>query len=362
MLPNMPGVRARGEQVRNFIVANVEAHPSEIASIVSETFGISRQAAHKHLRRLVEEQFLTVEGRTQNLTYKLVPLFERLKTYPIAGGLDEGAVWLDEVKPFLSSLPDNVQRIWHYGFTEMLNNAVDHSEGQTVSVRFRKTAATTEIVISDDGIGIFRKIQAALGLLDERHSVLELAKGKFTTDPSRHSGQGIFFTSRMFDDFQILSGGVYFSHEFSKKEDWILKRKQAENGTHVFMNLNNHTSRTARKVFDQFASDDNYGFTKTIVPVGLAQYGDDNLVSRSQAKRLLSRVERFKTVVLDFKGVESVGQAFADEVFRVFLLQHPGVELIEINATSEVQNMIARARTHTTEGQLALDLGPTEQK
>jgi hypothetical protein len=113
------------------------------------------------------------------------------------------------------------------------------------------------------------------------------------------------------------------------------------------MKLNNHTARTTKKVFDQFTSDDDIGFTKTVVPVRLAQYGDDKLVSRSQAKRLLARVDRFKTVIFDFQGVDSIGQAFADEVFRVFALKHPEIELLTIKTNSAVKRMIHRARLST---------------
>ncbi|MCW5621869.1 MAG: DUF4325 domain-containing protein, partial [Burkholderiales bacterium] len=215
--------------------------------------------------------------------------------------------------------------------------------GRHIHVRLTKTAGSTLVEIYDDGVGIFRKIQSALGLVDERHAVLELAKGKFTTDPSHHSGEGIFFTSRMFDEFTIFSGGVYFSHTFDQSEDWILQASTAKPGTLVRMELHNHTARTTRKVFDKFASDEDYGFTKTVVPVKLMTYGDDNLVSRSQAKRLLSRFDRFKVVILDFTSVASIGQAFADEVFRVFKLKHPEVELVPIHANSEVKRMISRA-------------------
>ena len=100
------------------------------------------------------------------------------------------------------------------------------------------------------------------------------------------------------------------------------------------------------KVFKQFTTGDDFGFTKTVVPVRLAQYGDDNLVSRSQAKRLIVRFEKFRTVVLDFKSVAMIGQAFADEVFRVFPLAHPEVELMSLNANKEVSQMIA----HVLEG------------
>jgi len=150
----------------------------------------------------------------------------------------------------------------------------------------------------------------------------------------------------MFDEYDILSGGVYFSHKFSDDKDWILERERFSSGTAVWMRLNNHTSRTTKKIFDKFTSEDNFGFTKTIVPVRLAQYGDDKLVSRSQAKRLLVRIDRFQTVIFDFKGVDNIGQAFADEVFRVFATQHPDIELHYMNANSAVKRMIIRARSH----------------
>ena len=114
-----------------------------------------------------------------------------------------------------------------------------------------------------------------------------------------------------------------------------------------FLKLNNHTSRTAKKIFDKFTSGDDYGFTKTVVPVRLAQYGDDKLVSRSQAKRLLSRIDRFRTVLFDFQGVDTIGLAFADEVFRVFASKHPQIELIPIKANSAVKRVIHRAQNQS---------------
>jgi hypothetical protein len=343
----MTKVRSRGEQIRRFIVSHVEKHPTDIAKFAAEHFGITRQAVNKHLQRLVEERALVSDGKTRNRVYRLYPLVQWLKEYELNDSLAEDIVWRSDVEPSLGQLPANARDIWHYGFTEMFNNAIDHAEGSSVDVLLSKNAAATEIAIVDDGIGIFRKIQAELGLVDERHAILELSKGKLTTDPANHTGEGIFFTSRVFDAFDILSGGVSFSHKFGDAEDWILERAQPESGTVVWMELNNHTSRTLKKVFDQFTSDDAFGFTKTVVPVRLAQYGGDKLVSRSQAKRLLARVERFKTVILDFTEVESIGQAFADEVFRVFASRHPEVELLAIKANSAVNRMIQRAESAT---------------
>jgi anti-sigma regulatory factor (Ser/Thr protein kinase) len=338
--PVVPAIRDRGEAVRTFIVGNVAKHPTDIVRRTAEKFGYSRQAVHRHIQRLVEEGFLIEDGGPRSRTYRLAQLSAWSRSYPAESSRDEGDVWLSDVRQQLEPLATNVMGIWQYGFTEMFNNALDHAQAQTISVSVTKTAASSVVVIRDDGVGIFRKIQKALDLLDERHAVLELAKGKFTTDPQRHSGEGIFFSSRMFDHFSITSGSVVFSHQATALEDWILETDE-KGGTLVRMELGNHTARSVNKVFKQFTSGDEFGFTRTVVPVRLAQYGDDNLVSRSQARRLLARFERFQTVVLDFRGVSLIGQAFADEVFRVFPLVHPEVQLVHQHAGKDVSRMIA---------------------
>lgn len=67
-------------------------------------------------------------------------------------------------------------------------------------------------------------------------------------------------------------------------------------------------------------------------------------IARSHAKRLLQHAYKFERVVLDFRDVEEIGPAFADEIFRVFALQHPKIELVPINVNLQVGKMIAKAR------------------
>lgn len=349
----MTRVRARGELVRRFIIEHLAEHPRDICKIAMKQFGISRQAINKHLRSMIEDGSIFRTGRTQNCVYSLAPLSEWRQHYPLVPELSESDIWARDIRSRLGVLPENAMDIWQWGFTEMMNNAIDHSAGTAVRVVIKKTAATVCMELHDDGVGIFRKIRDHLGLVDERHAVLELAKGKFTTDPVKHSGQGIFFTSRMFDHFEILSGDVYFSHEVATRRDWIAGDMDLSRGTSVFMTLNNHTSRTTRKVFNKF-TDDDFSFSRTIVPVRLAKYGDDNLVSRSQARRLLARVEKFKTVILDFSGVDAIGQAFADETLRVFPALHRGVDIVPIHANSAVKRMMAQVRSESNPGQLGL--------
>ena len=350
----MTRVRSRGEDIRRYILENVEKNYNTISKVTAEHFGITRQAVNKHLQRLTSEHALAESGHTRNRSYRLSPLVEWRREYQISTELAEDVVWTNDIKAVLEQMPDNVLDIWHYGLTEMFNNALDHSAGSKILVRIKKTAVTTQMVLFDNGVGIFKKIQTAMNLLDERHAILELSKGKLTTDPNNHTGEGIFFTSRMFDSFDILSGGVYFCHEFGKPEDWILERDRFETGTGVWMELNNHTARTTRKILDQYSGGDEYGFNKTVVPVRLAQYGNDKLISRSQAKRLLARVELFKIVLFDFKEVQTIGQAFADEIFRVFANNHPEIQLLTMHANSEVKRMIEGTKSGTPLSEIGL--------
>ena len=343
----MTKLRKRGEEVRGFILDIVENNTTKMIPQTMKKFNITRQAVFQHIQHLIKQGALI---HTNYGSYELRPQEEWSETISIADNPQEDVVWRNRIAPRIGKLPDNALDIWHYGFTEMLNNVVDHSESGTVLIKIKKTAYTTQIDLVDSGVGIFNKIRNSMNLLDERHAVLELTKGKLTTDPKRHTGEGVFFTSRMLDVFYILSGEVFLTHSYGKEEDWILQTSENYNGTWISMKLKNNTSRTTKEIFHKF-SDDDYGFTKTVVPVRLAQYGNEKLVSRSQAKRLLERVDRFKTVLFDFTEVEIIGQAFADEVFRVFANEHPQIEILPIRANPAVLQMIQKAKSGVSQDQ-----------
>jgi len=328
--------------IRDFILEHVSDHPRDITSITAEHFGISRQAILRHIRKLAHDGLIVVRGKTRDRQYTLKPLAEHTFELPVGPELEEDQIWRRHIRPLLEGVAPNVLTICQYGFTEMLNNVIEHSEGKNVQIELVYTPAVIEILIADSGIGIFDKIQTELGLQDQQHAILELSKGKLTTDPERHTGEGIFFTSRMFDRFGIRSSGSSFAHT-KAGYDWSLANYQVQ-GTRIEMEIHPRSDRKLQEVFDFYAAEEeDYGFTRTRVPVALAKYGDENLVSRSQAKRLLARFDRFKEVLLDFDGVEIIGQAFADEIFRVFSKRHPHVHLDWTNANDQVSNMILRA-------------------
>lgn len=284
------------------MLRHIDEHPFDIAQLTSDEFGIPKRVVNARLKQMAAEGKLVQSGKGKTLSYLAAMLVSETIVLPVTPSLDETTVWVERIQPLLKEIPPNVLSICQYGFTEMLNNVVDHSGSADVRLHIMQTTSRVSLRLADRGVGIFRKIQQALGLEDERLAILELGKGKFTTDPERHSGQGIFFTSKVVDTFVIVSGSI--------AED--------------------------------------YGFTKTIIPVSLARIGDEHLISRSQAKRLLARIEQFKEVMLNFDGVTMIGQAFADEIFRVFQNQHPEVKLTWSNAVPDVERMILWAKATRT--------------
>lgn len=332
----------RGELIRQYIIDNVDINRRSIAADTAKKFKVTRQAVNKHIRLLVADGKLVSEGTTRNKEYSLAVIVKESFRHKLDGKIEEHIIWANDVGKFFADLPNHLNEIWHYGFTEMLNNAIDHSSGSCVYITVTKTAAGIGLSIDDNGVGIFKKIKDEIGLSDERQAVLELSKGKLTTDPDNHSGQGIFFTSRMFDQFVIISGDVHFSHYDHQENDWIWSREGKDDGTFIWMQLNNNSKATMERVFNKFSTKGTADFDKTIVPVQLAKTSKENLVSRSQAKRVLARLDKFNTVIFDFENVDIIGQAFADEVFRVFNFRYPNTKVLQVNANKKVKAMIER--------------------
>ena len=86
-------------------------------------------------------------------------------------------------------------------------------------------------------------------------------------------------------------------------------------GTMVVMRLENDTITTSKDVFDSFAPLEE-GFIKTLIPMReVCPLG--NPVARSQARRVLKRLDEFQEVIFDFNGIEFMGQGF--ECFKMHI-------------------------------------------
>jgi DNA-binding transcriptional ArsR family regulator len=336
-------------EIREFILANLEEHPHDVGALTAKHFGVSRTTVGNYIKRLVEDGLVQEEGRTNAKKYTLKPFVFVHDTVEITPGMEDDEVWRKRILPAMDGIRPNVVDICHYGFTEMFNNVIDHSGSAKCMFWYQRDYFYVELGIRDFGVGIFRKIQNDFDLADPTQALLELSKGKLTSDPSKHTGEGIFFTSRMFDRFSLDSYELFYA-KLRADAEWLIEIEQPQNpsdGTIVIMRIRSNTDRTSKEVFAQFMDDD-LRFARTHVPLTLAKYGNEQLVSRSQARRLLARVENFSEVLLDFRGVESIGQAFADEIFRVYQKQHPGVNIVAINAVDAVDRMIQHAKVNAS--------------
>lgn len=338
----MPRSSRENPAVREFILRNVRAHATDIRTLVAGRFGLSRQSISGYLGRLVNAGLLDAQGKTSSRRYQLRPIVTVKDTVRLTRGLSEDSIFRFRILPQIIGLSVNIIDICQYGFTEIFNNAIDHSGSFHGTFSFQQTHNDVEMSILDEGIGIFQKIQQDFGYEDHRQALLELSKGKLTSDKRRHSGQGIFFTSRMFEEFQIQSANLCYLRSRIDEDEWLFESKVLEkftSGTFVRMVISRSANWTTRDILDRHQTDP-IGFRRTHVPISLGKYPGEQLVSRSQAKRILARFDQFEEVLLDFDGVQNIGPAFADEIFRVFQLDHPKVKIIPVRTNNEVLRTI----------------------
>lgn len=329
--------------IKEFILSNVEAHPKDITNLTMNKFKVTRTTVHRHLTYLIKNNQIEKSGTTNTSQYFLKSSFNKRITYEITPELSESRIWQEEFNSQAAKLKENVREICYYGFTEMVNNAKDHSEGTIVAISSKMEGDLLVLTISDDGVGIFKKIRDAFSLPNERESILQLSKGKLTTAKEYHSGEGIFFTSRAFDTFSILANGLFYMRDNSEQDWFIEERKKIDDvSTVVKLKININSERALRDVFKKFENPKTSAFDRTHILVKLSLSNEDYFVSRSQAKRILAGIEKFNHITLDFKDIKSVGQAFVDEVFRVFKNRFPHIKIDSINSNADIDFMIKR--------------------
>ena len=302
----------------------------------------SRVTVAHYLKKLVKDGELTQIGKGRSIKYVLNEVVEYKNK-----GLEEHEVLIDlESKyTFLKQLPENLQSIFAYAFSEMFNNAIEHSQSKKIQVTVRKQDTALAFKVRDFGIGVFRNIMKKHKLKNEEEAIQDLLKGKVTTAPKAHSGEGIFFTSRTSDKFILNSYNYKLTVDNKLPDVFIEKNNDPVPGTEVNFSIDFNTKKHLNDVFEAFQSGPgDYGFDKTEILIKLYTMGTI-YISRSQARRVLSGLEKFKTIILDFKDVPTVGQAFADEVFRVFKAKYPEISVQPINMEAGVQFMVKRAQS-----------------
>lgn len=335
------------DRIKRYVLEKIKIGEPDIVSRASMAFDISPDVISGLIRGLEENGVIERKDGAVQLVYTMEHVTLRRDEGQL---VDEDVIYDDYLKKYVSGLPDNIQRIWQYTFMEMMNNAIEHSGAKEVDIAIEDDYLDITVLIGDNGIGIFRKIKEYYEYKSLDDAVSELFKGKLTTDTENHSGEGIFFTSRILDTFIAISDGKIFTHDNydetlrNLENDKILKRYKDVKGTIIFMELSKSSNKTIKEVMDMFAGVDE-GFTKTSIPI--RNIFGEYPVSRSQARRLYNRLDSFQEVELDFEGVPEIGQGFAHELFIVFHNKYPGTKIIPINVSERVWKMINHVR-HTS--------------
>jgi len=339
--------RNQPDKIKEFILAQVPEHPRDIVPLTVKRFEVTPTTIHRHLNKLLKQGEVVKTGRTRGASYFIKSALQKKLEFAINPELEEHQVWMDYFHDAFAILPENVYSICNYAFGEMLNNAIDHSQGTRIAVRSKIKKDVLKLNIYDNGVGIFNKIKNAFGLENERAGILELTKGKLTTDPDHHTGEGIFFTSRAVDEFTIISSRLTYIKN-NLKDDWFIETSDHPiKGTGIFLQIHLNSNKKLKDVFRQYstvAQEEGVSkFDKTHIRVELSRSGQDRYVSRSQAKRIVTGLDKFNHIILDFTHIKTVGQGFVDEVFRVFQSKHPAIKIEYTNANEDVRFMIERS-------------------
>lgn len=325
--------------------------PGLTATEISNLGGVGDRAyVSKNLAQLISEHRVRSEKQGRNVRYyvsdKIVALEENLNLV----GLKEDEIWAKVRKStnFLADLSENAENILYFASTEMLNNAIDHSRSGVGYVKIWLENDKLKFVVKDHGVGVFRNVMVSRKISNEADAARELIKGKLTTQPGWHSGEGIFWTSKVADRFSLKSYNYELILDNTLNDYTIEKTERTTIGTEVYFEISKNTTKSLQSLFRNFSFDHSkLTLDTTVIPVKLFDEGEI-WISRSQAKKLLSGLEKYKKIIFDFAGIEVIGQAFADEIFRVFNILHPDIILEPTNMSESVNLMVSHARNDQT--------------
>lgn len=336
------------EEIKKYILRKIAVDDKEFISKTMDNFGISITSVKRYLNGAVNDAIIEL-SEAAVCGYQLIEKKFCQTVNIVDEQMEEDRLFDFCIVKHLMGCNMAALRIWQYTCAEILNNAIEHSRGKKLSIEVAVNALYAQVIIADDGVGTFQTLleyMSANGWRNpkEEDAIVELYKGKITSNGASHSGEGIFFSSKMVDEFILWSDAqVYKSGNGIVSEavrDYLLSyAARIQNiGTLVWMKLENGTERSIAEVFNMY-TDMEQGFIKTSIPVKAACISGEP-VARSQARRICGRLETFKEVILDFDGVEFIGQGFADELFRVYATAHPQVILCPVNVVPDVERMI----------------------
>jgi signal transduction histidine kinase len=156
--------------IERFIAEKIEQAGSVTPAEIQKHTGFSRMQIHRVTSRLMREGKVVRLGATRSLRF-VAPSSElqtAIGTRPLSFtrrvelmNLDESITFreISQKTNVLELLPLNVLDILRFAFTEMLNNAIDHSGSKYATIEGSRTTEQVELEIRDQGIGLLENFK-----------------------------------------------------------------------------------------------------------------------------------------------------------------------------------------------------------
>ena len=332
------------EQIKDFILENLTRHQKDIIKASIRKFGLSRQAILKHMHTLISEDRVVAYGKTRDRFYELKPLVNFSKTVDIKNSFFPDEILKKQILPNLNSVALNIYEICEFSIMALLSNALDHAQATKLHYKLYVSPNDVHFVLSDNGIGIFENLNNSLILEDIQVAAIEIAKGRITTDPQNHGGDELMTVIHLFDKVTIDSSGICLTY-YNKKNEWTVTRSSQQKGTRIHLEIKSNSRRTCQEIFRQIFDREN----KLVrIPVNLVRSDGEQVNSRIQAQSLLHNIKDLTEIEFDFKNIELIGPAFADELVRKTKEKNQIANIKWTNSTKMVDLLMSRAINRLT--------------
>ena len=329
-------------KIKKFILDNLVLHQRDIIQTAILKFGISRQAVLKHMHTLISEKKVIAHGKTRDRFYELRPEVNFSKTIDLSKEYSYGEIINSQIFPHLSILTKNVREICEFSISAILNNIYDHAKATSFYYKLYFNYKDIHIIISDNGEGLFKHIQRGLKLKNPQMAALEIAKGYLTTDPENHSGEELHTLINLFDQVAIDSTGISLKFD-NKTHSWMINHSIQKQGTRIHLKIKPSSRRNCKEVFHRLFKSERKSVR---IPVGLLKIHNAQIVnSRQQAQNILRNISDLKTIEFDFKNIDLIGPAFADELVRKTKVENNTANIKWINSNKTVDVLMKRALT-----------------
>jgi hypothetical protein len=243
--------RTRTQSIHEFILDRVAIEPRSIARQVAQAYGISRQAANRHLDAMVESGLLEQAGQTRAREYHLrrtSSLSRELRVTPV---LNPDRVWDDHVAPILTGDRPGVRDLCRGAFGELVRNAAAHARASWITFTFMATARHIDLAVSDDGRGIFAVLAQRTGAATARDAAEEVARGARARS-SDAPASSLVLLARNFEHFTIASSGVVIEFNAENNRWQVHEDGEARAGTAVNLRARRNPEPSAARIGREF--------------------------------------------------------------------------------------------------------------